>query len=89
MLGDALDGLGDLAIGGIIRLLFLDIQIFGVLADDDEIDGVGEGGGGSHGLDGADVGVQVESLAESDNGRRVAFGGRGGRAGGGAEGGQQ
>jgi hypothetical protein len=73
-LGDALDGLGDLAVGTIVGLLLLDVQVLGVLADDDEVDRVGECGGGSDGLDGPHVGVQVQALAEADDGAAVALG---------------
>jgi hypothetical protein len=59
VLGDALDGFGDFAVGAIVGLLFFDVQVLGVLTDDDEVDGVGEGGGGNDGLDGSDVGVEV------------------------------
>lgn len=62
-LRDALDGLSDL--GAILEGtggLLLDVEIFGVLADNDEI------GVGVYGLDGADIGVKVELLTESDNG---------------------
>lgn len=80
ILGDALDGLGDLAIGSIVGLLLLDVQILGVLADNDKVDGVGECGGGNDRLDGTDVGVKVEALTEADNGAAVALGGSGRRA---------
>jgi len=79
-LGDALDGLGDLAVLGVVCLLLLDVQVLGVLADNDKVNGVGEHGGVLDALDGTNVGVQVEALAESDNGRRVALGRGGGRA---------
>lgn len=59
LLADALDGLGDLAVGSIVRLLLLDVEILGVLTDDDEVDRVGEHGGVLDRLDGADVGVEV------------------------------
>lgn len=78
-LGDTLDGLGDL--GAILKGaggLLLDVEILGVLADDDEV------GVGVYGLDGADVGVEIELLAESDDGRGVA-GYTGGRRGNGTE----
>ena len=74
-LGDALDGLGDLAVGAVVGLLLLDVQVLGVLADDDEVDWVGEGSGGSDGLDGPHVRVQVQALAEADDGAAVALGG--------------
>jgi hypothetical protein len=59
VLGDALDGFGDFAVGAVVGLFFFDVEVLGVLADDDEVDGVGEGGGGNDGLDGSDVGVEV------------------------------
>jgi hypothetical protein len=59
VLGDALDGFGNFAVWAIVGLLFFDVQVLGVLTDDDEVDGVGEGGGGNDGLDGSDVGVEV------------------------------
>ena len=70
-LGDALDGLGDLAVGAVEGLLLLNVQVLGVLADDDQVDGVAFAAADG-GLDGAHVGVQVELLAESDDGGRVA-----------------
>lgn len=76
-LGDALDGLCDLAaVGGGIRLLLLDVQVLGVLADNDEVDGPLCAGDR---LDRAHVGVQLQALAERDNGRRVALCGYRGR----------
>lgn len=61
-LGDAFDGFGDLAaaVGGGVGFFFLDVEVLGVFAHDDEIDGrFGRGGR----LDGADVGVEVEAFA--------------------------
>lgn len=76
LFGDALDGLGDAAVGGVVRLLLLDVEVFGVLADNDHVNGLGVG---EDRLDGANVGVEVEALAQGDNGRRVAlYGVRGG-----------
>ena len=72
LFGDALDGLGDFAVGSVVRLLLLDVEVLGVLADDDHVNGLG---GAQDGLDGADVGVEVEALAKGDNGRRVALDG--------------
>lgn len=69
-LGNALDGLGDLAVGTLLGCLLLHVQVLGVLADDDQVNGLAVAAAGG-GLDGADVGVQVELLAESDDGRRV------------------
>lgn len=83
LLGDALDGLGDLALGGVAGGLLLDVQILGVLAHDDHVNGLG---GVHDGLDGAHIGVQVEALAQGDNGRRVALDGVGRRADGAEEG---
>lgn len=74
VLGNALDGLGDLAIGAIVGLLLLDVEVLGVLADNDKVDGVGEGGGRDDRLDGSDVCVEVQALAEADDGAAVAFG---------------
>ena len=71
MLGDTLDGLGNLAVRGVDGALFLHVQVLGVLADDDQINGLAVAVAGGC-LDRADVGVQIELLAESDNGRRVA-----------------
>jgi len=79
-LGDALDGLGDLAVLGVVCLLLLDVQVLGVLADNDKVNGVGEHGGVLDALDGTNVGVQVKTLAEGDNGRRVALSRGRGRA---------
>lgn len=77
LLGDALDGLGDLALGGVARRLLLDVQVLGVLAHNDHVDGLG----GVHDrLDGAHVCVEVEALAQGDDGRRVALDGVRGRA---------
>lgn len=82
-LGDALDGLGDLAVGGVAGRLLLDVEVLGVLADNDHVDGLG---GREDRLDGADVGVEVELLAQGDNGRRVALDGRRGGGDGAEEG---
>lgn len=69
--GDAFDRLRYLAgaIGGVEGSFFLDVEVLGVLAHDDEVDG---GGGGGDGLHGADVGVEVEFLAQGDNGGGVS-----------------
>lgn len=68
LLGDTLDGLGDLAVRALDGALFLHVQVLGVLTDDDQVNGLAIAvAGGS--LNGADVGVQVELLAQSDNGR--------------------
>lgn len=83
LLGDALDGLGNLALGGVAGGLLLDVEVLGVLTDNDHVDGLG---GGHDGLDGAHVGVEVELLAEGDDGGRVALDGLGGRADGAEEG---
>lgn len=76
-LGDAFDRFGDFAgaIWGREGALFFYVEIFCVFADDDEVDW---GFGGEGGLDGADVGVEVELFAEGDDGGGVAcyfFGG--------------
>lgn len=43
-LRDALDGLGDAAgLGGLARRLLLDVEVLGVLADNDHVDGLGGG----------------------------------------------
>lgn len=83
LLGDALDGLGNLALGGVAGGLLLDVEVLSVLTDNDHVDGLG---GGHDGLDGAHVGVEVELLAEGDDGGRVALDGLGGRADGAEEG---
>jgi hypothetical protein len=70
-LGDALDGLGNLAVGALNGALLLHVQVLGVLADDDKVDGFAIAAAGG-GLDRADIGVEVELLAESDNGGGVA-----------------
>ena len=85
-LGDALDGLCDLAVGRVVRLLLLDVEILGVFAHNDEVNGVLEDGRVPDRLDGPDVGVQVHALAESDNRGRVALCGSRGRAHGSEEG---
>lgn len=77
LLRDALNGLGDLALGGLVGGLLLDVQILSVLADNDHIDGLG---GCQDGLDGSDVGVEVELLAQGDDGARVALDGLSRRA---------
>ena len=69
---DTLDSLGDLAVGAFDCLLLLHVQIFGVFADDDEIDGGTGCAAAGGGLDGANIGVEVETLAESDDGGGVA-----------------
>lgn len=74
-LRDALDGLGDLAVGGVVGLFLLDVEVLGVLADNDHVDWLG---GGGDRLDGADVGVEGEALAQGDDGGGVALDGRGG-----------
>lgn len=68
---NALDGFGDAgAVGRGVGFLLLDVEVFGVLADDDEVYGAGSGACGFHG---ADVGVEVEAFAEGDDGGGVAF----------------
>lgn len=77
LFGDALDGLGNLALGGVAGGFLLDVQVLGVFAHNDHVYGFR----GIHdGLDGAHVGVEVEALAQGDNGRRVALDGVRGRA---------
>jgi hypothetical protein len=78
-LRDPLDSLGNLsrAVGGVVCPLLLDVQVLRVLAHNDHVDGLG---GRHDGLDGAYVGVQVELLAEGDDGRAVALARRGGGA---------
>lgn len=76
LVGDALDSLGDLSVGTIVGLLLLDVQVLGVFTDDDHVNGVLCG---HDSLDGADVGVEVQSLAEGNDGRAVALDGRRGR----------
>lgn len=75
-LGDTLDCLCDEgAVWGGEGALLLDVEVLGVLAHDDHVDWVL---GGHDGLDGADVGVEVEALAEGDDGGGVALDGGGG-----------
>ncbi len=76
-LGDLLDGPGNLAVGSLFSALFLHVEILGVLADNDEVNGV-TGTAADGGLDGADIGEEVELLAESDDGGGVTgdLGGR-------------
>lgn len=76
-LGDLLDSPGDLAVGGLLSALFLHVEILGVLADNDEVNGV-PGAAAEGGLNGADIGEEVELLAESDDGGGVTgdLGGR-------------
>ena len=76
-LGDALDGLGDLALGGVVCLFLLDVEVLGVFPDNDHVDWLG---GVEDRLDGADVGVEVELLAQGHDGGGVALYGRGGGA---------
>ena len=70
---DAFDGFGDLAVAVGVRvgLFFLDVEVFGVFAHDDEVDGgLGGGleGGGEHALAWSDVGVQGEAFAQRHDG---------------------
>lgn len=62
---DALDGLGvQRALGRVaVRLLLLDVEVLGVLAHDDHVDGLR---GRRERLDWPHVGVEVELLAEGD-----------------------
>lgn len=62
---DALDGLGvDGALGRVaVRLLLFHVEVLGVLAHDDHVDGLRDRG---ERLDGPHVGVEVELLAEGD-----------------------
>ena len=53
------------------RGLLFYVEVFGVFADDDEVNG---GGGGADSFYGADVGVEVEAFAELDDRGRVAGG---------------
>lgn len=82
--GDALDRLADLGVALAGRLLLLDVQVLGVFAHDDQVDGVQ--GVGADGLDGADVGVEAHLLAQGDDWGGVAGGGLGGRGDGAEEG---
>lgn len=70
-LRDTLDRLGDLAVGALHGALLLHVQVLGVLTDNDQVDGLAIAATGG-GLDGADIGVQVELLAESNDGGGVA-----------------
>lgn len=75
-LGDTLDCLCDEgSVWGSEGALVLDVEVLCVLADDDHVDWVG---GRHDGLYGADVGVEVEALAEGDDGGGVALDGCGG-----------
>lgn len=81
VLGNALDGLSNLAVRAIVCLLLLHVKILGVLTDNNKVDGVRESGGRYDRLDGSDVCVKVQALAEADNGTAVALGGGGRGAG--------
>lgn len=78
--GNAFDCFGDLAAiagGGVESAFLFHVQVFCVFPHDDEIDGFFRG---RDGFDRADVGVEVELLAEGDDGGGVAghaFGGGG------------
>ena len=71
-LGDAFYCFSDFAgaIWGGEGALFFYVEVFCVFADDDEVDWVL---GGEGGLDGADVGVEVELFTEGDDGGGVAW----------------
>ena len=69
-LGDTLDSLGNLAVGALGGALLLHVKVLGVLADNDEVNRVTVAATDS-GLDGANIGEEVELLAQSDNGGRV------------------
>lgn len=81
-----LDGFGDQALP--VRrgegALLLDVQVLCVFAHDDEVDFAAAI---AHALHGADVGVEVELLAEGDDGGGVAFDFGGGGGDGAEEGG--
>ena len=70
LLGDPLDGLGNLAVGGFLGLFVLDVEVLGVLPDNDHVDGV-TAVLAAGGLDRTHVGVEVHLFAESDNRRGV------------------
>jgi hypothetical protein len=74
--GNTLDGLGDLAaaIWGVKGTLILDVEVLGVLTDNDHVDWVL---GGHDRLHWTHVGVEVETLAKGDNWGRVALDGGG------------
>lgn len=79
--GDPLDGLrdGPAARPALHGLLLLDVQVLGVLTHDDHVDaGLPEQARGDA-LDGAHVRVQVELLAQGDDGAGVALDGLGRR----------
>jgi hypothetical protein len=83
-LRDPLDGLGDLGpVGRRVRLLFLDVQILGVLAHNDEID-IPQSA--PNALDRPHVGVQLHLLPQRDDGGAVALRLHRGRADGAEEG---
>lgn len=69
VLGDAFDGFCYLAVWSIVGLLLLYVQVLGVLADDHKVNRVREGRRWRNGFDGSDIGVKVEALAESNDGR--------------------
>lgn len=68
-LGDALDSLGDFprAVGRFEGAFFLDVEVLGVLADDDQVDGRFGGCGPASGFHGAHVSVEVELFAQGDD----------------------
>lgn len=72
LLGDALDSLCDLTLGSIIRLLLLNIEILGVLPHNNHINSLAVRADRLHRTN---IGVQIELLAQSDDGRRVALDG--------------
>lgn len=56
---DALDGLCYLAVGGVVGLLFLDVEVLSVLTDDDKVNWSDRGVGAGRGLDWAYVRIEV------------------------------
>ena len=71
LFGDPLDGLRNLAVGGFLGLFVLDVEVLGVLPDNDHVDGV-TAVLTAGGLNRTHVGIKVHLLAESDNRRGVA-----------------
>lgn len=57
------------AVRSIEGAFFFHVEVLGVFAHDDEVNG---GGGGGDGFHGAHIGVEVELLAEGDDGGGVS-----------------
>ncbi|EEQ40192.1 hypothetical protein CLUG_04320 [Clavispora lusitaniae ATCC 42720] len=68
-LGDSFDGLGhQSAVFACVALFFLDVQVLGVFTHNHHVHGSADA---FDGLDGSDVGVQAQFLAQGHNWRRV------------------